>query len=124
MNENKDKRGEGEEREGEERGGERREGGRTAPDDVGQFLSAEDETRMRNFVTEFVAQRLVPHLEAVLKNLNEWVSPSIHTLLLPLLCTYILLRLFRWNYCLYCVHTYTTESTLLCTCIHTFIHNM
>ncbi|CAI8014074.1 Trafficking protein particle complex subunit 8 [Geodia barretti] len=73
MNENKDKRGEGEEREGEERGGERREGGRTAPDDVGQFLSAEDETRMRNFVTEFVAQRLVPHLEAVLKNLNEWL---------------------------------------------------
>ena len=71
MNENEDKRGEGE-----ERGGERREGGRTAPDDVGQFLSAEDETRVRNFVTEFVAQRLVPHLEAVLKNLNEWVSPS------------------------------------------------
>ena len=51
-----------------------REGGGRAQDDVGQCLSAEDETRVRNFVTEFVAQRLVPHLEAVLKNLNEWVS--------------------------------------------------
>ena len=43
--------------------------------DAGQFLSAEDEDGVRNFVNEFVAQRLVPHMEAVLKNLNEWVCP-------------------------------------------------
>ena len=44
---------------------------------VGRFLSTGDESVIRNFVAEFVGQRLVPHLEAVLKNLNEWVSPSI-----------------------------------------------
>ena len=57
---------------GEREGGERGEG-RT----VGRYLSAEDENVVRNFVSEFVGQRLVPHLEAVLKNLNEWVSPSL-----------------------------------------------
>ena len=41
---------------------------------VGKCLSAEDEDVVRSFVSEFVGQRLVPHLEAVLKNLNEWVS--------------------------------------------------
>ena len=48
-----------------------------ARSEVGRFLSAEDEGGVKNFVVDFVAQRLVPHLEAVLKNLNEWVSPSI-----------------------------------------------
>lgn len=42
---------------------------------VGSYLSADDEEIVRAFVSEFVGQRLVPHLEAVLKNLNEWVSP-------------------------------------------------
>lgn len=48
----------------------------TTQKDVGRCLSVEDEGRVRSFVTEFVAQRLVPHLEAVLKNLNEWVGPK------------------------------------------------
>lgn len=50
---------------------------------VGTYLSAEDENVLRNFVSEFVGQKLVPHLEAVLKNLNEWVrcvSCFFHTL--------------------------------------------
>ena len=42
---------------------------------MGSYLSADDEEIVRAFVSEFVGQRLVPHLEAVLKNLNEWVSP-------------------------------------------------
>ena len=77
-NENEMEREEGEEEEvgGEEGGGRgRREGGGRAQDEVGRLLSAEDESRVKSFVTEFVGQRLVPHLEAVLKNLNEWVSP-------------------------------------------------
>lgn len=41
---------------------------------VANHLSAEDESVVRNFVSEFVGQKLIPHLEAVLKNLNEWVS--------------------------------------------------
>ena len=40
---------------------------------VGLCLSLEDHNRLRAFVQEFVGQRLLPHLEAVLKNLNEWV---------------------------------------------------
>ena len=41
---------------------------------VGECLSAEDEDIVRSFVSEFVGQRLVPHLESVMRNLNEWVS--------------------------------------------------
>ena len=66
------------ERESEGGGGEVKEGGVRGKGDVGKHLSAEDEGRVRNFVAEFVGQRLVPHLEAVLKNLNEWVGPSNH----------------------------------------------
>ena len=43
---------------------------------VGDYLSSEDEGVLRSFVSEFAGQRLVPHLEAVLKNLNEWVSST------------------------------------------------
>ena len=41
---------------------------------VGQCLSLEDHNRLRMFVQEFVGLKLLPHLEAVLKNLNEWVG--------------------------------------------------
>lgn len=41
---------------------------------LGQCLNLEDHNRLRTFVQEFVGQRLLPHLEAVLKNLNEWVG--------------------------------------------------
>ena len=44
---------------------------------VGEFLSAEDESSVRNFVLDFVGQKLLPHLEAVVRNLNEWVSLSL-----------------------------------------------
>lgn len=66
---------------------------------VGNHLSAEDETIVRNFVSEFVGQKLIPHLEAVLKNLNEWVGELwFRIVVIPFsLCTY---------YCIY-----------MCTCV-------
>lgn len=51
---------------------ERQKGGRSSVL-AGLCLSLEDHNRLRAFVHEFVGQRLLPHLEAVLKNLNEWV---------------------------------------------------
>lgn len=47
--------------------------GRRSPSGVGQCLTLEDHNALRSFVQEFVGQRLLPHLEAALKNLNEWV---------------------------------------------------
>ena len=51
---------------------ERQKGGRSSAL-VGLCLSLEDHHQLKAFVQEFVGQRLLPHLEAVLKNLNEWV---------------------------------------------------
>ena len=48
---------------------------------VGECLSAEDEDTVRSFVSEFVGQRLVPHLESVMRNLNEWVSLNMDRLM-------------------------------------------
>ena len=43
----------------------------------GQCLNEEDHHRLRNFVMELVTRKLLPHLNEVLKNLNEWVSVQI-----------------------------------------------
>lgn len=40
----------------------------------GQCLSEEDHRNLRNFILDLVTKRLLPHLNEVLKNLNEWVS--------------------------------------------------
>ena len=50
--------------------GEGGEGGRVK---VGHCLSLEDHNQLRAFTQEFVAERLLPHLETVLKSLNDWV---------------------------------------------------
>ena len=40
----------------------------------GQCLSEDDHRNIRNFVMDLVARRLLPHLNEVLRNLNEWVG--------------------------------------------------
>lgn len=40
----------------------------------GQCLSEADHRSIRNFVMDFVIKKLLPHLNEVLRNLNEWVS--------------------------------------------------
>ena len=40
---------------------------------VGQYMSLQDQQNLRNLVKEFIS-RLLPHLEAVLRKLNESVS--------------------------------------------------
>jgi hypothetical protein len=40
----------------------------------GLCLSDVDHRNIRNFVMDLVLKRLLPHLNEVLKNLNEWVS--------------------------------------------------
>ena len=40
----------------------------------GKCLSEEDHRNLRNFVIDLVSKRLLPHLNEVLKSLNEWVS--------------------------------------------------
>ena len=40
----------------------------------GRCLSEDDHRNLRNFVIDLVAKKLLPHLNEVLKNLNEWVS--------------------------------------------------
>ena len=39
----------------------------------GRYLSEGDHRSIRRFVLELVAKRLLPHLNEVLRNLNEWV---------------------------------------------------
>ncbi len=40
----------------------------------GRCLSEDDQRNLRNFVIDLVSKKLLPHLNEVLKNLNEWVS--------------------------------------------------
>ena len=40
----------------------------------GRCLTEEDHRAIRNFVLDLVSKKLLPHLNEVLKNLNEWVS--------------------------------------------------
>ena len=47
--------------------------GGAKPQAVGECLSADDENSVENFMSEFVGHKLLPHLEAVVRNLNEWV---------------------------------------------------
>ena len=42
-------------------------------------MNEEDHHRLRNFVMELVTRKLLPHLNEVLKNLNECVSEVLHT---------------------------------------------
>ena len=53
--------------------------GRTGVVQYGQCLNEEDHHRLRNFVMELVTRKLLPHLNEVLKNLNEWVNEVLHT---------------------------------------------
>ena len=48
--------------------------GEAAGGRYGRFLSEGDHRSIRNFVMDLVSKRLLPHLNEVLKNLNEWVS--------------------------------------------------
>lgn len=48
--------------------------GKVAGGQYGRCLSEEDHRNIRNFVIDLVSKRLLPHLNEVLKNLNEWVS--------------------------------------------------
>ena len=43
----------------------------------GRCLSEDDHRNLRNFVIDLVSKKLLPHLNEVLKNLNEWVSMSV-----------------------------------------------
>ena len=60
------------------------EGGREM---VGLYMSLQDQQNLRNLVKEFVS-RLLPHLEAVLRKLNESVSSSCLSLFCFILILY------------------------------------
>ena len=74
---------------------------------VGECLSAEDEDTARSFVSEFVGQRLVPHLESVMRNLNEWVSLNMDRLMQQASLSYVELG-YLYIHCTYKLHIKTT----------------
>ena len=59
-----------------EEGGAGRVGARPGAWSYGRCLSEDDHRNLRNFVIDLVSKKLLPHLNEVLKNLNEWVSGS------------------------------------------------
>ena len=52
--------------------------GRGGVAQYGRCLSEDDHRNLRNFVIDLVSKKLLPHLNEVLKNLNEWVSGPVH----------------------------------------------